>query len=110
MEHWQRRLVLGEPFNIGWQVAKALRNRRKHGVEFAEAVSVLDDPSARSEPFVEGGEQREKLIGRSSAGRLLAVAVLIVVPIADEEAEDMGFIRIISARAATPTEAALYRS
>jgi len=41
---------------------------------------------------------------------LLAVAVLIVVPVADEEAEDMGVIRIIIARAATPTEAALYRS
>jgi uncharacterized DUF497 family protein len=41
---------------------------------------------------------------------LLAIAVLIVGPAIDEEAENMGFIRIISARAATPNEAALYRS
>jgi len=73
MEHWECRLVQGEAFNVGWQIAKAQRNLRKHAVDFAEAASVLDDPTARSEPQVEAGEEREKLIGRSDAGRLLAL-------------------------------------
>jgi hypothetical protein len=29
-----------------WDEAKRKANRRKHGVEFADAVSVLDDPRA----------------------------------------------------------------
>jgi uncharacterized DUF497 family protein len=109
MEHWEQRMVLGEPFNVGWQVIKAARNRRKHGVDFTEAVTVLDDPFARSEPQFEAGEEREKLIGRGGAGRLLAVAVFVVAPGDDGEAEEIGSIRIVSARAATPTEEALYR-
>jgi uncharacterized DUF497 family protein len=60
--------------------------------------------------LVEAGEARDKLIGRSSAGRLLAVAVFIVAAGVEEGAEEMGFIRIIGARAATPIEEALYLS
>jgi hypothetical protein len=45
---------------------------------------------------------------KSAAGRLPAVAVFIEPPGGEEEAEDVGFIRIISARAATPVEEALY--
>ena len=110
MEHWERRLILGEAFNVGWQLQKALRNRRKHGVDFTEAATILDDPAAKSEPQIEAGEEREKLIGRSSAGRLLAVAVIVVVAGGDAGAEDIGFIRVVSARRATPTEEALYRT
>jgi uncharacterized DUF497 family protein len=108
MEHWERRLVLAEEFNVGWQLGKAARNRAKHGVDFTEAITVLDDPAARSEPQVQDGEAREKLIGRSNAGRVLAVAVFIDLPGGDDGAEEVGFIRIISAREATPTEEALY--
>ena len=110
MEHWERRLVLDEAFNVGWQVAKALQSSCKHGVDFIEAISVLDDPSARSEPHVEAGEEREKLIGRSRDGRLLAAAAFISLPGDADAAEDIEFIRIISAREATATERALYLS
>jgi len=68
-----------------------------------------DDPFARSEPQFEAGEEREKLIDRSKAGRMLAVAIFIIAPGDDDDAEEIGSIRILSARAATPTEEALYR-
>ncbi|MDO9713289.1 BrnT family toxin [Paracraurococcus lichenis] len=102
--------MAGEAFHVGWRLDKAARNLRKHHVGFAEAATVLDDMHACSEPQDEAGEPREKLIGRSSTGRLLAIAVYIEVATGRESAEDIGFIRIISARAATPTEEALYLS
>ena len=110
MEYWERRIVADEQFHVGWQLGKAAGNLRKHLVSFAEAITVLDDPWVRSEPQIVAGEQREKLIGRSNAGRLLAVAVFIQAPGDDEGAEALGFIRVMSARRATPNEEALYLS
>ncbi len=109
MEHWERRVVAGEWFNVGWQLEKARLNVLKHeGVTLREAMTVLDDACAGSEPQHEGGEDREKLVGMSDAGRLLAVALYINPPGDDGEGEDIGFIRILSARKATATEKELY--
>lgn len=109
MEHWEIRAVLGERFNVGWQLSKADKNIRKHvGIGFREAMTVLDDDHAINEEQAEDGEAREKLVGRSNAGRLLAVVVSIHWPSAEEGAEEMGFIRIVSARLATPAERSLY--
>lgn len=108
MEEWHRRRILGEDFHVGWQVAKARSNLAKHGVGFAEAASVLDDPHLCTEEQFAGDEGREKLIGRSNAGRLLAVAVFIGFANEAEGTEKMGFVRVISARRATPAERALY--
>jgi uncharacterized DUF497 family protein len=63
---------------------------------------------ARSEPQTAAGEEREKIVGVSDVGRLLAVAVVIALPDNDAHIEDVGFIRIVSARRATPTERVLY--
>ncbi len=35
------------PFTFEWDTAKALANRRKHGVSFEEAATVFLDPMAR---------------------------------------------------------------
>ncbi|MFM9959264.1 MAG: BrnT family toxin [Phycisphaerales bacterium] len=79
-----------------WDPSKAERNARKHGVHFAEALTVFQDRrhqlSYDHKHFAE--EDRYKVIGISGFGRVLAVCI------ADEE----GVVRIISARKATRHE------
>jgi len=62
-------------FDFTWDVAKAARNRMKHGVTFDEASTAFLDPLARTVHDLRHstGEQRLVLFGHSRAGRLLAV-------------------------------------
>jgi uncharacterized DUF497 family protein len=86
--------------SIEWDVAKAARNRRKHGVTFDEAATVLLDPMARAlEDRASAGEPRWILVGASDRERLLTV--VYTLRRADR-------IRLISARKATRQEAASY--
>ncbi len=81
-----------------WDPVKALSNLRKHAVGFPEATTVFRDRLARLQPErVVHDEQREVMVGLSSAGRLLVVVFV-----------DRGRIRIISARRATPFERNAY--
>jgi uncharacterized protein len=82
-----------------WDETKDAENRRKHGVSFEEAATVFDDPLFVLQDASRNEEQRDAVIGFSSAGRLLTV-----VHLAYEEA----FIRIISARRASAAEEAFY--
>ena len=79
--------------------AKAASNLRKHGVSFADAEGVLQDPLAVTveDPDAEG-EQRFISIGLGSAGELLVV----VWTKRDDEC------RVISARRATRKERKQY--
>lgn len=109
MEHWEKRIVLESWYNIGWQLAKERLSMRKHGnIPFADAVMVLDDKNAATEPQEKDGEEREKVVGKDSSGKLLAIAVSIHAPDEEGGSEDVGFIRIFSARLATSTERILY--
>ena len=57
-----------------WDEQKALTNRRKHGVDFADAVSVLEDAFALTIEDDEVGEEgRFVTIGTDSLGRVLVV-------------------------------------
>jgi len=58
-----------------WDERKNRANRKKHGVWFEEARSVLDDPRAllSSDPDHSEEEERFILLGASSAGRTLVV-------------------------------------
>ena len=79
-----------------WDEAKAALNLRKHGVAFAEALTIFVDPLAViiSDPVHSEGEVRFLLLGLSKAGRLLVVSHV-----------DRGErTRIISAREATRQE------
>lgn len=79
--------------------SEARANRKKHRVDFADAVGVFDDPEALTlEDFVRG-ELRFATIGLDLLGRLLVVAWTQ----RDDE------IRIISARPATRTESSYYK-
>lgn len=73
-----------------WDPTKAASNLARHGVSFAEAVSIFADPLARIFPDSDhsASEERELLVGHSSAQRLLVVSFV--------EREDG--IRLIGAR------------
>ncbi len=82
-----------------WDVAKALRNRLKHGVGFADAVPVLADEQALTlEDTFSNGEARFVTLGLDAHSRLLVVVFA--------NREDV--IRIISARKAGKTELKAY--
>jgi len=82
-----------------WDPAKARQNLRKHGVDFADAVTVLEDEAALTirDPFSEQ-EQRWITLGMDALGRLL---VVVYTWRGDR-------IRLISARLATPRERRQY--
>ena len=73
-----------------WNPSKAKINLEKHGIDFREGASVLDDPLATTFPDPDHSreEQRFITIGVSKQGRLLVVAH---VEVGDT-------VRIISAR------------
>ena len=85
-----------------WDSAKAVSNRRKHGVSFEEAQSVFYDEYAvqffdeKSSEF----EDRFLMLGLSSKARLLLVCHC--------ERSSGNVIRIISARRATSSERKYY--
>ena len=82
-----------------WDESNAAENHRKHGVSFEEAVTVFDDPLFVLQDASRNEEQRDAVIGFSSAGRLLTVVHIEV------EGE---FIRIVSAWRASAAEEAFY--
>ncbi len=59
-----------------WDDSKAESNERKHGVSFAEAMSVFADPLSLSgfDPDHSDDEDRYITMGLSAAGRLLLVS------------------------------------
>jgi uncharacterized protein len=84
-----------------WDPRKARANRAKHRVSFEEAVTAFGDPLGRleSDPRHSVSEERLVLLGRSSAGRLLAIMFT------DRGASRL---RVISARLATRSERTSY--
>jgi uncharacterized protein len=86
---------------FSYDPAKAAANLSKHGVSFADAESVLEDPLGVTleDPDAEG-ERRFVAIGLGSAGELLVVVY----------AEREGGYRLISARHATKKERKHYES
>ena len=86
-----------------WNQNKAESNRKKHGISFAEAVTVFGDPleATISDPDHSEGEYRFLSMGISERGRLLIVSYVEVIP---------NSIHIISARRAIKHEHKQYES
>ena len=78
-----------------WDDAKAVANWAKHGVSFADARAVFDDPDAfdRVDSRRDYAEVRKILIGRASMRTLTVIYT-----------EPLGRSRVISARRANATE------
>ncbi|MBI4604084.1 MAG: BrnT family toxin [Planctomycetes bacterium] len=81
-----------------WDPRKAASNLRKHGIDFADAATVLYDDFALTVPDEHPEEERFATIGMDALGRLLVV----VYTWRGERA------RLISARKATASERRQY--
>ncbi len=86
------------PVDVEWDARKAASNRKKHGVDFADAATVLSDDAAITIVDEHFDERRWVTIGMDALGR-----VLVVVYTRRE-----GRVRLISARAATKRELGQY--
>jgi uncharacterized protein len=84
------------PQKIVWDPVKALLNREKHGVDFAEAATVFRDPLLLVMPDLEHSQEEERWL---ALGRSVRDLLLVVVHTDDERT-----LRIISARKAEPRE------
>jgi uncharacterized DUF497 family protein len=78
-----------------WDAQKARMNVRKHGIQFADAVHVLEDDNAlTTSEHASDGEERWITLGVDALGRILVVVYTW----------RKTRVRIISARPATPGE------
>jgi uncharacterized DUF497 family protein len=63
-----------EHMSIEWDSRKAVSNLQKHGVDFADAVTVLDDDHAITvQDMLSAGETRYITVGMDAVGRVLTV-------------------------------------
>jgi uncharacterized DUF497 family protein len=83
---------------VEWDRDKAETNRVKHGVDFADAATVLTDDLALTRPDDDPDQERFVTLGMDALGRVLVVAYAWH---GDE-------IRLISARKATLSERRQY--
>ena len=82
-----------------WDAQKARLNARKHGVQFADAVLVLEDDNAMTTTeHAADGEERWITLGVDALARILVVVYTW----------RKSRVRVISARLATPAERELY--
>jgi uncharacterized protein len=82
-----------------WDANKARANAQKHGVRFADAIGIFDDPYAITiDDLNNKGEQRFAAIGLDLHGRI----IVVVYTYRGEN------IRLISARKATKKEVRIY--
>ena len=86
--------------NFEWDMKKASKNLRKHGISFEEGATVFGDPLSITvhDPLHSEEEDRFVLIGQS-----IKLHTLVVV-----HSERNGKIRIISARVANQLERKTY--
>jgi uncharacterized DUF497 family protein len=86
-----------------WDTAKAISNRKKHGVSFEEARSVFYDEFAVQFFDEDSSESEDRflMLGFSDEARLLIVCHC--------ERDQDNIIRIISARKATKNESSYYQ-
>jgi uncharacterized DUF497 family protein len=84
--------------DVEWDPVKAVTNRHRHDVDFADAVAALEDPYALSRPDAHPSEAHMITIGRDTLARLIVIAWTW----------NEGNVRLISARLATPRERRQY--
>ena len=83
-----------------WDTSKAKSNEKKHGVSFADAVGVFEDPQALTSDDPHPDEERFVTMGLDLLGRVIVVAWTGRL---DE-------IRLISARKANRREHEQYQN
>lgn len=84
--------------DVEWDPRKAAANLKKHGVDFADAATVLHDDQALTVREDDEGEERYATIGMDALGNVLVVVYTW----------RGNRPRLISARKAKPTEREQY--
>jgi hypothetical protein len=84
---------------FAWDPAKARENRRKHHIDFADAVGAFEDPLALTTDDPSRHEERFLTLGLDFLGRVIVVSWTW----------DGDAIRLISARRATSAERRKYQ-
>jgi uncharacterized DUF497 family protein len=89
-----------QPVILRWGSTKAAENLKKHGVDFREAATALDDPLSTTFPDTDHSqfERRYLTIGMSTRQRVLIVS----------HTEEDDTVRIINARRGTRRERRFY--
>lgn len=79
-----------------WDGAKAAANRRRHGIDFVDAIAAIEDPSRVEEvdSRLDYGEERMRILGMAAGNVLLVITTT----------RGADTCRIISARRATRHE------
>lgn len=88
-----------EHVRIEWDPVKAATNKRKHGIDFADAVVALEDEHALTIEDRVHDEQRFKTLGMGATLKILYVVHVY---------RDNDCVRIISARKADRNETKQY--
>ena len=89
-----------------WDESKDLSNFRKHGISFATATKVFEDPDfVMLEDREVDGEERWHTIGMVNG-----VMLLLVVHTYADEGQSGEIVRILSTRAVTPQERRRYEA
>jgi hypothetical protein len=91
-------MCISWPVVVQWDPEKAEVNRRKHGIDFADAATALSDELALTVLDEGRDEERFVTVAMDALGRILVV----VYTWRDEE------IRLVSARKATAAERRQY--
>ena len=86
--------------DVEWDSRKAAASLKKHGIDFADAASVLYDDQAMTVREDEAGDERDVTIGMDALARLLVVVYT----------RRGSRPRLISARTATPQERQEYEA
>jgi len=90
-----------------WDEKKAVRNLRKHGIAFEDALLVFNDPLSHSKvERVEHGQECWQTVGLFKGFLLLYVAHTLHLE--EDEGGIVEVVRIISARRATNIERKRY--
>ena len=93
--------ILGRPVDLEWDHHKAAANLRKHGIDFADAATVLHDDRALTVRDDDAAEHRFVSLGMDAPGRLLVVVFTW---------RGGNVVRLISARKATRRERVQYEA
>src|SRR4249919_2438672 len=90
--------IYNENIRFVWSETKRLRNRREHGLDFADAVKVFEGATFTFEDDRFAYGER----------RLVTLGLLSGIPVSIVHTETANEIRVISFRKATTREAAIF--
>ena len=94
-------MLLMDQLTFKWNAEKAVKNIKKHGVHFDDAVTAFKDESAFITYDPDHSEHEDRWL-------LVGMAYMTILVVAYHHDEETNTVRIISARKAKPKERKAY--